>query len=209
MCFSRKEAATSGIIRVDTFVSCEGYAAMCAFQQRYPPKGAGTYVMNDEKAIVVRGLTFSYRGDEEVRAVKSLDFEVDRGEFVVGWGPSGAGKSTLANSLERTDPRFIRGKYEGSVLVNGLDAAEHSVSDAEEIGLVFQDFEAQLFSTNVKLEVAFGPENFAVPRDEIAERIGRVLKTVNLEGVEGRSPATLSGGQKQRPCHWIGSCDAP
>ncbi len=172
---------------------------MRAFQQRYPPKGAGTDVMNDEKAIVVRGLTFSYRGDEDVRAVKALDFEVDKGEFVVIMGPSGAGKSTLANSLNGLIPRFIRGKYEGSVLVNGLEAAKHSVSRmAEEIGLVFQDFEAQLFSTNVKLEAAFGPENFAVPREEIAERIGKVLKTVNLEGVEGRSPATLSGGQKQR-----------
>src|SRR5215211_6257385 len=67
-----------------------------------------------------------------------------------------------------------------------------------EVGLVFQDFEAQLFSTNVALEVAFGPENFAVERDEMVRRVERVLGEVRLEGFEDRTPATLSGGQKQR-----------
>src|SRR5919112_704747 len=66
------------------------------------------------------------------------------------------------------------------------------------VGLVFQDFEAQLFSTNVALEVAFGPENFAVERDEMVRRVESVLGQVRLEGFENRTPATLSGGQKQR-----------
>lgn len=66
------------------------------------------------------------------------------------------------------------------------------------MGLVFQDFEAQLFSTNVALEVAFGPENFAVERDEMKRRVESVLGRVRLEGFDGRQPATLSGGQKQR-----------
>src|SRR5829696_6170265 len=69
---------------------------------------------------------------------------------------------------------------------------------AQEVGLVFQDFEAQLFSTNVALEVAFGPENFKVERTEMIERVERVLGQVRLEGFEKRTPATLSGGQKQR-----------
>src|SRR5918993_5050040 len=67
-----------------------------------------------------------------------------------------------------------------------------------EVGLVFQDFEAQLFSTNVALEVAFGPENFAVDHDEMVRRVETVLGEVRLEGFENRTPATLSGGQKQR-----------
>jgi energy-coupling factor transport system ATP-binding protein len=66
------------------------------------------------------------------------------------------------------------------------------------VGLVFQDFEAQLFSTNVALEVAFGPENFAVEREEMVRRVESVLGQVRLEGFENRTPATLSGGQKQR-----------
>jgi energy-coupling factor transport system ATP-binding protein len=67
-----------------------------------------------------------------------------------------------------------------------------------EVGLVFQDFEAQLFSTNVELEVAFGPENFQVEHEEMVRRVRNALEWVRLEGFEGRQPATLSGGQKQR-----------
>src|SRR6056297_18053 len=155
--------------------------------------------MSSEKAIEVKGLSFTYKGEDTTPAVKELELSVDRGEFVVIMGPSGAGKSTLANSMNGLIPGFMKGKYGGSVLVNGHEVKGTPVSRmAKEIGLVFQDFEAQLFSTNVNLEVAFGPENFGTPREEIIERIGRVLKTVKLEDFENRQPATLSGGQKQR-----------
>jgi energy-coupling factor transport system ATP-binding protein len=66
------------------------------------------------------------------------------------------------------------------------------------VGLVLQDFEAQLFSTNVELEMAFGPENHGLPREEIARRIQRYLAFVGLEEARRRDPSTLSGGQKQR-----------
>jgi energy-coupling factor transport system ATP-binding protein len=66
------------------------------------------------------------------------------------------------------------------------------------VGLVLQDFEAQLFSTNVELEMAFGPENHCLPRSEIKRRIDRYLSFVGLEKLRHREPATLSGGQKQR-----------
>jgi len=65
------------------------------------------------------------------------------------------------------------------------------------IGLVLQDFESQLFSTEVELEVAFGPENLGLPIEEIRERITRSLELTALTGLRGRQPATLSGGQKQ------------
>src|SRR5439155_207941 len=66
------------------------------------------------------------------------------------------------------------------------------------IGMVFQDFEAQLFSTDVTQEVVFGLEHTAVPPAEMPERIARALATVGLAGFEGRDPTTLSGGEKQR-----------
>jgi energy-coupling factor transport system ATP-binding protein len=88
---------------------------------------------------------------------------------------------------------------EGEVRIRGRSTREGKVGEfAREVGLVFQDFEAQLFSTNVALEVAFGPENFRVEREEMARRVESVLGRVRLEGFEGRQPATLSGGQKQR-----------
>ena len=152
-----------------------------------------------EIAIEVKDLTFSYKADLENIAIEQINLSVPRGQFVVIMGPSGAGKSTLANSLNGLIPGFLKGRYRGEVLINGQKVKGREVSEiAREVGLVFQDFEAQLFSTNVNLEIAFGPENFHIERDEIVRRINKVLKTVKLEGFEKRQPATLSGGQKQR-----------
>lgn len=118
---------------------------------------------------------------------------------MVVMGPSGAGKSTLCVSLNGLVPHFFRGRMEGEVTIRGRSTRKGKVGEfAREVGLVFQDFEAQLFSTNVALEVAFGPENFAVEREEMVRRVESVLGRVRLEGFEGRQPATLSGGQKQR-----------
>jgi energy-coupling factor transport system ATP-binding protein len=128
-----------------------------------------------------------------------VDLEVGEGEFVVVMGASGAGKSTLCVSLNGLIPNFLRGRMEGEVHIRGRSTREGKVGEfAREVGLVFQDFEAQLFSTNVELEVAFGPENFQVEHEEMVRRVRDVLQRVRLDGFEGRQPATLSGGQKQR-----------
>jgi len=72
-------------------------------------------------------------------------------------GHGGAGKSTLCCSLNALVPKFFRGKYQGRVLVKGQDVNRHQVAEMSRlVGLVLQDFEAQLFSTNVELEMAFG-----------------------------------------------------
>src|ERR671913_80430 len=148
--------------------------------------------------VSIEGLGYRYRGQQKP-ALAGVDLEVAEGEFVVVMGPSGAGKSTLCVALNGLIPHFFRGRMEGEVRVGGRSTREGKVGEfAQEVGLVFQDFEAQLFSTNVALEVAFGPENFAVERDEMVRRVETVLRQVRLEGFENRTPATLSGGQKQR-----------
>src|SRR5918997_261467 len=102
-----------------------------------------------EPAVRVEGLTYRYRGQQKP-ALGGVDLKV-----------SGAGKSTLCVALNGLIPHFFRGKMEGEVHVRGRSTREGHVGEfAQEVGLVFQDFEAQLFSTNVALEVAFGPENF-------------------------------------------------
>jgi energy-coupling factor transport system ATP-binding protein len=151
-----------------------------------------------EPAVSVQDLGYRYRGQQKP-ALQGVDLEVAEGEFVVVMGPSGAGKSTLCVALNGLIPHFFRGRMEGEVKVRGRSTREGKVGEfAREVGLVFQDFEAQLFSTNVALEVAFGPENFAVEHDEMERRVKSVLGRVRLEGFEDRQPATLSGGQKQR-----------
>lgn len=160
--------------------------------------------MNNESntnmsAIDVTQLSFSYRNNPQIKAIENLDLQIPQGQFVMIMGPSEAGKSTLANCLNGLIPHFIRGEYQGRVAVNGQSTQDVPVSKmAKQIGLVFQDFEAQLFSTNTKMEIAFGPENFNVPKNEIEQRIHKVLETVDLLEFQNRQPATLSGGQKQR-----------
>ena len=151
-----------------------------------------------EPAVSIRDLAYTYRGQKEP-ALDGVSLDVAQGEFVVVMGHSGAGKSTLCTSLNGLIPHFFRGRMQGEVRVEGRSTREGKVGEfAQEVGLVFQDFEAQLFSTNVALEVAFGPENFQVEREEMVRRVHEVLGQVRLEGFEDRTPATLSGGQKQR-----------
>lgn len=149
-------------------------------------------------AVEIRELGFRYKGTPE-RAVNNLNMSIAPGEFVVIMGASGAGKSTLCQALNGLIPHLTRGEMEGEVLVCGIPTRSTTVGEmARHVGMVFQDFEAQLFSTNVRLEVAFAPENFGLPREEIGRRVEDALRRVHLEGFDNRQPATLSGGQKQR-----------
>jgi energy-coupling factor transport system ATP-binding protein len=113
-------------------------------------------------------------------------------------GPSEAGKSTLALCLNGLIPRLIKGEFRGRVEVGGCLTDRTWPRDlASRVGVLFQDFEAQLFATRVDQEVAFGPENLGLPRPELRRRVDRALSLVGLAHLQDRDPATLSGGQKQ------------
>jgi energy-coupling factor transport system ATP-binding protein len=149
-------------------------------------------------AISIEDLTYTYRQSDRP-ALQNIQGQIEDGTFVVVMGHGGAGKSTLCCALNGLVPRFFRGEYQGRVVVQGQEVARHKVAEMSRIvGLVLQDFEAQLFSTNVELEMAFGPENHCLPRSEIGRRIQRYLAYVGLERLRQREPASLSGGQKQR-----------
>jgi energy-coupling factor transport system ATP-binding protein len=149
-------------------------------------------------AISIENLTFTYQGNERP-TLKNINGQIKDGTFMVVMGHGGAGKSTLCCSFNALIPKFFRGKYQGRVLVNGQEVARCQVAEMSRlVGLVLQDFEAQLFSTNVELEMAFGPENHCLLRPEIERRIQRYLTFVGLEKLRHREPASLSGGQKQR-----------
>jgi energy-coupling factor transport system ATP-binding protein len=151
-----------------------------------------------ELIVSIQDLKYRYRGQKEF-ALDGINLSLSRGEFLVVMGPSEAGKSTLAATINGLIPHFHKGKYVGEVTVMGRNTRENTVAQmAEIVGMVFQDFEAQLFSTNVELEVAFGPENFAVEREEIGRRIDENLDYVGLDAFRHRPPSTLSGGQKQK-----------
>lgn len=149
-------------------------------------------------SVKVSNLSFTYRNSDQ-KALDNINFNLNQGEMIAVMGRSGAGKSTLCRCMNGIIPKFIRGDISGNIEVFGESIKDKPIYQiAQNVGLVFQDFEYQLFSTNVELEVAFGPENLALPREEIEKRIKHSLQIVGLTGFENRQPYTLSGGEKQR-----------
>jgi len=151
-----------------------------------------------DEAIRLDHVSFSYTGHSEC-ALRDVSLHMRRGEMVVIMGATGAGKTTLAKCFNRTVPAFQSGTLTGEIAILGTVLREETVGDlAGVVGLVSQDFEAQLFATNVVQEIAFGMEQLGVAPDEMRRRVPRVLETVGLAGFERRDPSTLSGGEKQR-----------
>jgi len=148
--------------------------------------------------LTVRNLGFGYR-EASRPALQGISFQVSAGELLVVMGASGAGKSTLCRCLNGIIPHFLKGRFEGEVRVVGQDTRELSVAQcARYVGLVFEDFESQLFATNVELEVAFGLESLGWAREKMVRRVQEQLGLVGLSHLGRRRPASLSGGEKQR-----------
>ena len=156
------------------------------------------YDSDQTPAVSVEKVSFAYESSA-LRALTAVSFSQRRGEMIGILGASGAGKSTLAKCLNYVIPGFEEGRFEGVVRIGGRALGGGRVSDyAPLVGMVFQDFEAQLFSTNVAHEVAFAMEQVGMDRAEMAGRIGPALEAVGLSGFEHRDPTSLSGGEKQR-----------
>lgn len=148
--------------------------------------------------LEVRDLSCRY-DDPTVQALAGVSLAAAPGELVAIMGASGAGKSTLLRCINALVPSLAPAACGGSIRLGDAELLGAQVGAlAGRVAMVFQDFEAQLFSTNVRLEVAFGPGQLGVPPAEIAARVERTLALVNLTALVGRDPSTLSGGQKQR-----------
>ena len=151
-----------------------------------------------DEALALDHVSFTY-ADSTVPALRDVSVQIRQGEMVVIMGASGAGKSTLVKCLNRVIPAFQNGQFVGEVRVFGKRLTMEKVGElAHTIGMVFQDFEAQLFSTTVRDEVVFGLEQLGIEPAEMRHRLTDSLAQVGLSGFEARDPTTLSGGQKQR-----------
>ena len=146
--------------------------------------------------IEVRGLEHIYplQGGGQVAALRGVELTIERGEFVALIGPNGSGKSTLA--------RHFNGLLlptAGQVWVDGLLTSDprHLWEVRRRVGMVFQNPDNQLVASTVEEDVAFGPENLALPPDEIRRRVDEVLNIVGLQDYCTHPPQMLSGGQKQ------------
>ena len=143
-------------------------------------------------------LTFKYTGASEPSII-DINFEISSGDFVVFTGPSGCGKTTVCRCLNGLIPNFYSGDFSGSLIVDGLDIKEHTTAElASHVGLVFQNPENQLFSLSIERDVAFGPENMGLSRDETRRRVDWALEVTGITELKDRPPYELSGGQQQR-----------
>lgn len=143
--------------------------------------------------LEVQNVFFSY--DKRKNALNGVTFSVEKGEYVAIIGHNGSGKSTLA--------RLLNGLLiptSGEVVVDGSSTKEKDkcFEIRKRVGVVFQNPDNGIVASIVEDDVAFGPENMGVPREEIGKRIDFALNAVGMSAYKKASPARLSGGQKQR-----------
>ena len=135
-----------------------------------------------------------------VVALDDVSLEVARGERVCVLGANGSGKSTLASvicGLLAPDEGEVELAGE-RVFADGRPDLEAYRRARRSLGLVFQNPDDQIVTSVVEDDVAFGPENLGLPREEIAARVTRELHRVAMEAYAHADPSRLSGGQKQR-----------
>ena len=143
------------------------------------------------------GKIYSPGSEAEVIALRGVDLQINRGEFVAIMGPSGSGKSTLMNLIGCLDA-----PTEGIYLCDGvdvatLDAEQRAILRRDKIGFVFQGF--NLLPRMSALENVAMPMGYAnVPREHRLQRAHAALAAVGLAQREGHRPSELSGGQQQR-----------
>ncbi len=150
--------------------------------------------------VAARLSNLSYRYPDAVRpAIAGVDWTVAAGSFVLIAGPSGSGKSTLLRCLNGLVPHFSGGVFGGQALVAGLDTRQAGPRTlSQHVGFVFQDPEAQLVTTRVDDELAFGLEQLGVPALTMRKRVEEVLDLLGIAALRDRDVSTLSGGEQQR-----------
>ena len=149
-------------------------------------------------AIKLENVFYAYEADEgetPVNAVDGVSLEIEEGSFVAVVGHNGSGKSTLA--------RLLNGLLlpdKGTVTVFGTDTKDEKkiYSVRSSVGMVFQNPDNQMVASVVEDDIAFGPENLGLPREEIIKRVDWALEQVGMAEYRKSTPFRMSGGQKQR-----------
>ncbi len=147
--------------------------------------------------IELKKVCFEYKlnGPESLKAVDNVTLTVEKGSHVAVLGRNGSGKSTLARLISGLET-----PVSGYISVAGLehDGGENSLEIRRKCGIVFQNPDNQIIGTTVEEDVAFGPENLGIPREEMIRRIDMALSAVGLSDKKKSAPHLLSGGQKQK-----------
>ncbi len=146
--------------------------------------------------IEIGGVSYTYRTGKEdaVPALHGVSLKIEPGQLVAIIGQNGSGKSTLVKLLTA-----VLYPTEGEIRIDGVPVdREHRWDVRRRVSVVFQDPDDQLIMNRVIDDVAFGPENLGLAREEIEERVRSSVRMLGLEEIGGRLIEDLSPGQKQR-----------
>lgn len=148
-------------------------------------------------AIEIKNVSYSYpvNEDEYVDAIKNISLNIEEGSFVALVGHNGSGKSTLAKLLNG-----LIVPDEGNVTIFGIDTQDEDniYEIRKNVGMVFQNPDNQMVASIIEDDIAFGPENLGIEREEIIRRVDWALEKVGMIEHKKGTPFKLSGGQKQR-----------
>jgi len=151
-----------------------------------------------EPLLVLEDVSFAYLG--RYPALDGVSLAVAPGEKVALLGANGCGKSTLLKMLDG-----LVFPDNGTYRAFGSDVTEEHLEDEQfnrgfrgRVGFVFQNSDAQVFSPTVREEIAFGPLNMGLPRDEVEARVDDTVAMLDIADLTSRAPYQLSGGQKKR-----------
>lgn len=153
---------------------------------------------NDSPIIETHQLGYAYKNATYAWKLNDINLSIDGGAYVLICGASGSGKSTLGRTFNGLIPHFYPGVMQGRVRIQGIDTQSQSVLDLfGQVGMVFQNPEAQLFNGTVEREIAFGLESLGLQRAKIRERIHQAAASTGLTALLDRNPHQLSGGEQQ------------
>jgi energy-coupling factor transport system ATP-binding protein len=147
--------------------------------------------------ISIHRLAYHYRRKKDRAVLDGIDLALDRQTYTLICGASGSGKSTLCRTLNGLIPHFYGGRLKGDVQIAGRAVRAQSVAQLfDQVAMVFQNPEAQLFCSTVEREIAFGLESLGLKRTAIRRRIDATAKRLAIEALLPRAPHELSGGEK-------------
>lgn len=141
-------------------------------------------------SIKIEDLYYEYPDGYE--ALRGIDLTLYKGESLGIVGANGAGKSTLLLQLTG-----INYPSKGKIEVNSMEINKKNLAQIrKDIGFVFQNPEDQLFTTSIYDDVAFGPKNYKLSKEEVDKRVNEALEKVGILDLKDRAPYRLSGGQQ-------------
>ncbi|MEG1609372.1 MAG: energy-coupling factor transporter ATPase [Clostridia bacterium] len=147
--------------------------------------------------VQLNNVKFEYQLDEKTNllALDDITLSIEEGSFVALVGHNGSGKSTLAKLLNG-----LLLPMSGNVTVDGIDTQDEKkvFEIRKNVGMVFQNPDNQMVASIVEDDIAFGPENLGLPREETARRVAWALEQVGMSEHRYGTPFKMSGGQKQR-----------